>query len=229
MDLFLDLDGTLIDSADGILGSFRHALEACGIAPPERLDRSLVGPPLAVMVRRLLGREDIHLESRVAESFKAHYDREGCLRSLAYPGVPGILAAWCHQGHRLIIVTNKRRGPTLRILEHLDLLDRFQGIHTPDGSTPPIGSKAELLGAALATYRSAPGSSLMVGDSEDDGQAARQHGIRFIHAAYGYGRIEGAGIPVTLRIGSLDELDLAALQGCGGTGYSGYSRRREQE
>lgn len=228
MDLFLDLDGTLIDSADGILDSLRYALETCGIERPGRLDRSLVGPPLAVMVRKILGLKDDNLETRIAEAFKAHYDREGCLRSSAYPGVPGKLEAWREQGHRLILVTNKRKHPTLRILEHLALLNRFQGIHTPDGTMPPAGSKAALLGVALATHRSVPGSSLMVGDGEDDGQAAKEHGVRFIHAAYGYGRIVGTGIPVALRIGSLIELDLATLQGGGGPGYSGDTRRRGQ-
>ena len=31
----LDIDGTLLDSADGIVAGFRHALESVGVTPPD--------------------------------------------------------------------------------------------------------------------------------------------------------------------------------------------------
>ena len=45
--VIFDLDGTLTDSADGIVASFRHALAAVGAEVPEGdLAGRVVGPPL---------------------------------------------------------------------------------------------------------------------------------------------------------------------------------------
>ena len=45
--IFFDLDGTLTDSADGIVNSVRYALEKQGIVPPAREQLlPFVGPPL---------------------------------------------------------------------------------------------------------------------------------------------------------------------------------------
>ena len=45
--ILFDLDGTLIDSADGILGSMRAAFAELGVPePPGGLGRDLLGPPL---------------------------------------------------------------------------------------------------------------------------------------------------------------------------------------
>src|ERR1700737_2169569 len=45
--VIFDLDGTLTDSADGIVSSFRHALGQIGAAVPEGdLTSRIVGPPM---------------------------------------------------------------------------------------------------------------------------------------------------------------------------------------
>lgn len=49
--IFFDLDGTLTDSADGIVNSVRYALEKQGIVPPAREQLlPFVGPPAAGFV-----------------------------------------------------------------------------------------------------------------------------------------------------------------------------------
>jgi phosphoglycolate phosphatase-like HAD superfamily hydrolase len=53
--VLLDLDGTLIDSYPGILGSYVAALRALGHEPDETLElRHLIGPPLEDMMQVLL-------------------------------------------------------------------------------------------------------------------------------------------------------------------------------
>ena len=50
--IFFDLDGTLTDSADGIVNSVRYALEKQGIVPPAREQLlPFVGPPLQMCIR----------------------------------------------------------------------------------------------------------------------------------------------------------------------------------
>jgi len=43
--VIFDLDGTLIDSAPGILQGFAEAFAYCGVTPQVPWSKSLIGPP----------------------------------------------------------------------------------------------------------------------------------------------------------------------------------------
>lgn len=105
------------------------------------------------------------------------------------------LALLAGAGARLFIVTNKRMLPTRRILEALGLAPLFAGIHTRDETDPPAPSKAAVTQRVLGRYGIDPAQALFVGDSDEDAAAARENGLRFIHAAYGYGAAGIAGRP----------------------------------
>ena len=54
--LFVDLDGTLTDSAPGILNSVRYACRKLGLPiPGEETLRRFLGPPLIASFRELMG------------------------------------------------------------------------------------------------------------------------------------------------------------------------------
>lgn len=206
MDLFFDLDGTLIDSADAILSSFAAALGQGGLIPAVPLDRSLIGPPLRQTLKRLAGSEDSDMLDRLAHAFKNHYDGAGSLETHAYPGVLESLHLWASEGHHLYIVTNKRLVPTMAILRNLDLVPLFSGIHTLDETIPPAASKGDLVARILASHGSLLRRRLLVGDSADDGRAAQANGLPFIFAEYGYGSLAGQDMPVAATIRAIEEL-----------------------
>lgn len=195
-DILFDLDGTLIDSSPGILASFARVLAAHGLRPAVPLEASLIGPPLAVTLRQVSGlREegDEALLGRLVEAFKADYDTAGYRATHAFSGVAEGLAQLAGAGARLFIVTNKRMVPTRRILEALGLAGCFAGIHTRDETQPMAPSKAAVARRIIAHYAIDPARAFFVGDSDEDAAAARENGLRFIHATYGYG---AAGITV---------------------------------
>ncbi|MBI4989039.1 MAG: HAD hydrolase-like protein [Rhodocyclales bacterium] len=194
-DILFDLDGTLIDSSPGILATFERVLAAHGLRAAVPLEASLIGPPLAVTLRRIAGLGDIGDEAllgRLVEAFKRDYDTAGCLSTCAFDGVAEGLAQLADGGARLFIVTNKRMVPTRRILEALGLAHRFAGIHTRDETEPMAPSKSAVTQRVIDLYGIDRGRAFFVGDSDEDAAAARENGLRFIHAAYGYG---AAGIP----------------------------------
>lgn len=186
-DILFDLDGTLIDSSPGILASFGRILAADGLPPAVPLEASLIGPPLMVTLRQVSGLADEARLARLAEAFKADYDSAGCLATEMFPGVAAGLAQLAATGARLFIVTNKRMLPTRRILEALGLAQCFAGIHTRDETDPPAPSKAAVTKRIVAHYGIDPARACFVGDSDEDAAAARENGLPFIHAAYGYG------------------------------------------
>ena len=193
-DILFDLDGTLIDSSPGILASFGRVLAAHGLAPVVPLEASLIGPPLAVTLQQVSGIADEARLARLVEAFKQDYDTAGCLATKVFPDVAAGLAQLAAAGSRLFIVTNKRLVPTRRILEALGLAPFFAGIHTRDETEPMAPSKTVVTQRVVARYGIERSRAFFVGDSDEDATAARENGLAFIHAAYGYG---AAGIAET--------------------------------
>lgn len=207
-DILFDLDGTLIDSSPGILASFGRILAAQGMKPVVSLEASLIGPPLAVTLRQVSGVGDEALLGRLVEAFKADYDSAGYRSTEVFPGVAEGLAQLAACGARLFIVTNKRMVPTRRILDALGLANLFVGIHTRDETEPPAASKSAVTQRVVARYRIDPARAIFVGDSDEDAAAARENGLAFIHARYGYGAagLQGKAEAVLERFAELPML-----------------------
>jgi phosphoglycolate phosphatase len=186
-DIIFDLDGTLIDSSPGILASFGRILAAHGLQPAVKLDASLIVPPLADALRLVSGIQNERQLARLAAAFKDDYDTMGYCGTELFPGVAEGLTQLAQHGARLFIVTNKRMVPTHRILQSLGFAQLFTGIHTRDETEPPAPSKSVVTRRALSHHRINLPRAFFVGDSEEDAVAARENGLAFIHARYGYG------------------------------------------
>ncbi len=196
--VLFDLDGTLSDSAPGILAALRHAFDVNGIA---RLDpateRSLLGPPFYTSLPPLIGGED-RLPAVIA-SYREHYaggsaggsrssELAGSMYDTAvYDGVAAVVAAAHVAGRRLAVATSKPEPMAVLIVEHLGFGDYFKtvGGDELDGS---LGTKALVIDKVLARLGNPdPADVLMVGDREHDVIGAREHGIACLGAGWGYG------------------------------------------
>lgn len=182
--VLLDLDGTLIDSEELILASYRHTLRAHrGEAPPDAAWLETMGQPLEVQLRDFARDES---EARaMTETYLEHNDRvhDDLVRS--FPGVREAVAEIRDRGLRLGIVTSKRREKTLRGLEACGYpLDWFATVvtasdlaaHKPDPA--PVRMALEEMGEG--TER-----TLFAGDSIHDLRAGRAAGVRTAAALWG--------------------------------------------
>jgi phosphoglycolate phosphatase len=183
--LLVDLDGTLTDPAAGIVGSFRHALEAMGgIAPPAEELTWIIGPPLRLTFADMLG------GSEAAEAalgiYRARYGTVGLFEALVYDGVPDALGALKGGGARLILCTSKPRVYAIRILDRFDLAGHFDAAYGAqlDGR---FDDKGDLVAHILAEEGLTAGTCVMWGDRKHDVIGAGRHGIPTIGALWGYG------------------------------------------
>jgi phosphoglycolate phosphatase len=209
--VIFDLDGTLVDSAPGILASFAGVFAAHGVAPNRPLTPTLIGPPLRETLASLCDGDDPALLDRLTAAFKAHYDTEGYRQTRPFDGVADMLAGLATAGLGLHIATNKRALPTGQILRHLGWDELFQRVCALDSFTPALPHKTALLGRLLAVAGLSAADGVYVGDRAEDRDAARANGLRFAWALWGFGDAAGADDD-GLRLAVPDSAPLLALR-----------------
>lgn len=185
--VLFDLDGTLTDSAPGIVGAAQHALRTIDWPEevPDKQLESFVGPPLGHSFHHTLGVPEDRLEEALA-GFREYYAAQGLLENSVFSGIPGLLQALRTQGVRLFVATAKPEPFALYVLEHFDLLHYFEGVR---GITMEdrVGDKGSIIRDILPANA---GRAAMVGDRASDIRGAQENGIAGIAAGYGYGSEE---------------------------------------
>jgi phosphoglycolate phosphatase len=183
-----DFDGTLVDSAPGILRGISLALDSNRVRPVLPLDRRLIGPPLPVTLAKVAGRDDPDLLDALLGDFMRFYDGGASLDSPAFPGVGETLIELRQRGQVLYLVTNKRGTPTRRMLDHLGWGALFKAVYCLDEHRDCPG-KAQLLAKAIAAHSLGAPDTPYVGDTDGDARSARANGMPYIHVAWGYGEL----------------------------------------
>jgi phosphoglycolate phosphatase len=184
--VIFDLDGTLTDSADGIVSSFRHALGHIGVVVPDGdLASRIVGPPMHHTFSAMgLGIEGT--DAAIA-AYRADYTSRGWAINSLFDGIGPLLADLRAAGVRLAVATSKAEPTARRILAHFGLDEHFEVVAgaSVDGTR---ATKADVLAHALAQLRPLPERVLMVGDRRHDVEGAAAHGIDAVVVGWGYGR-----------------------------------------
>jgi phosphoglycolate phosphatase len=178
-----DLDGTLVDSAPGIVESLSQAFAACGICSPVDDWRRFIGPPLAQMLDAAAPNLSARERDAVIRRYREHYAAVGLFKTGLFPGTAELLAAIARNGIRIYVVTNKPQRPAEAILSHLKL-DAY--IHRIVGGDPAGRISKPERTAMLARDDHFQGGTF-VGDGVDDLFAAERIDATFFLAGWGYG------------------------------------------
>jgi len=187
--VIFDLDGTLTDSAEGIVASFRHALTTIGAETPGGdLAGRVVGPPMHHTLASM-GLGDRADEAIAA--YRADYTSRGWAMNSVFDGVPTLLADLRAAGVRMAVATSKVESTARRILDHFGLAHHFEVIAgaSADGTR---ATKADVLAHALSQLHPLPERLLMVGDRAHDVEGAAEHGIDTVVVGWGYGSADFA-------------------------------------
>jgi phosphoglycolate phosphatase-like HAD superfamily hydrolase len=183
--VIFDLDGTLTDSAVGIVASFRHALAEIGAEVPEGdLASRIVGPPMHHTLHGMgLGAQ----ADEAIAAYRADYTTRGWSMNSTFDGVPQLLTDLKAAGVRLAVATSKVEPTARRILAHFGLDEYFEVIAgaSVDGTR---SAKADVVAHALSQLAPLPDRVLMVGDRSHDVEGAAEHGIETVVVGWGYGR-----------------------------------------
>jgi phosphoglycolate phosphatase len=185
--ILFDMDGTLVDSREGIIDSLRYALEQLEVPqPPEELLTSFIGPPLREIFSRLLNTTEVNELERAVALYRRRYNRSGIFQCVVYEGIFDLLEHLTGRGCDLYVATIKPGPFARKVLAHTGLAPFFRAIHGSDlaGS---LDEKDRLVKGVLDDHGLSPLESMMVGDRYMDVDAARTNGMVSIGVTYGFG------------------------------------------
>jgi phosphoglycolate phosphatase len=185
VNIIFDLDGTLIDSCDGILSAITMAFQVCGITLQQPLSARLIGPPLNKLLPILANSDDALVIDPLADAFKQKYDTEGYKETIVFDGIVAMLAQLNIEGHTLYLATNKRIIPTKKIISYFSWEYFFEEIYALD--LLPVGkTKADLIAHVMKIHGLDKNNTIYIGDTVADREATQANGLGYIMALWGY-------------------------------------------
>lgn len=187
-----DLDGTIMDSAEGVYLSFEHTFAAMGLAAPPRTQlRTYLGPPLLSTFGELLGFSPADTV-RAIEIYRDEYHRIGAFTGTPFPGVAELIADVRADGITTALATSKAETAAKLVTEHfhLDGLFDVYGTASDDEVRKTKSDVLEFVFEQLGDRAEARDRIVLVGDRIHDVEGAAEFGIDCVLVEWGYGTPE---------------------------------------
>lgn len=199
--ILFDLDGTLSDSAEGIINCVQYALADMGISAERRELYCFVGPPLKDMFMQKFGMDE-ETAKRAQSKYRERFSTIGIKENRMYEGIDGLLRELRAAGKCLAVATSKPTKFSRQIVESYGIMPYFELVLGSE-FTGERHSKAEVIRDVLSMMGvSDKSSAVMIGDRHYDVEGAAECGLDCIGVYYGYaeeGELEAAGAVKTVR------------------------------
>ena len=187
--ILLDLDGTMVDSAPGVVSTIAQTLRELGEPVPDMKELlRWVGPPLPESFEKRAGFSPART-SEAIQVFRSHYIDYGVFDSRVFDGMGEFLRNAKEAGAHLAVATSKPTTSATIMLEHFTLSPHFDVICCA-ADDESRGAKHEVIEDALRGLQDKglpTDNVIMVGDRIHDVEGARVHGIDTILVRWGYG------------------------------------------
>lgn len=188
--IIFDLDGTLLDTSEGIMHCYRKTGEILNLK--ENIfenKKCVIGGPLKDGFRRLyMIDSESQLEKAIA-AYRSLYQSEGINMFTTYQGIEVLLKNLKENGYLLAVATLKAESYAKQMLDSSGLAEYFDVIHGWDGTDSC--TKAYIITKVIFTLNLIPSDSILVGDSEYDAYGADAAEVDFLGVSYGFGIKKG--------------------------------------
>ncbi len=185
--VLFDLDGTLVNSLDDLANACNEALKKFGYPCHDREKyRYFVGNGIPKLIERVLpeGKKNEEEIARVKAEFDRIYGLTFDKLTRPYDGIPQLLDGLAEMGVMTAVLSNKADEFSRRIIDRL-FEHRFDLVL---GKKDGFGSKPDPAGARyiMDTLGTAPGRTLIAGDSSVDMQTACNAGCDSVGCTWGF-------------------------------------------
>ncbi len=193
--ILFDLDGTLVDTAPDLMNAHNHVMKKFGYETKSTDDiRKLVGQGAGSLIgrsvwgqaKREFGQiDDNTIKKKMVSEFIDFYGKNIVQESKLVTGIYDFLK-WCEKNKvSMGVCTNKQEHLAIDLLKKIKIYDFFEyvaGSNTFDVCKPNPRHLTNVIEIMQGDIK----KSLMIGDSETDGNAAKAAGIPFILLEDGY-------------------------------------------
>jgi phosphoglycolate phosphatase len=182
--LVFDMDGTLLDTREDIAAAANEVRAQLNLPVLSTADLvRFVGDGMTAFLSRAIVPESDPRFGNVTSAFEASYKANAVNKTVAYDGIPELLAELTGRGYQLAVVSNKPEQFVVQLLRHFGWEKYFTcalgGDSVPNRkpSADPIFEVCRRLGQ---------NSVVMIGDGVQDLQAAAAAGCRAIWVSWGF-------------------------------------------
>ncbi|WP_099205981.1 HAD-IA family hydrolase [Scatolibacter rhodanostii] len=194
--ILFDLDGTLVNSSEGIFKSVYYALNSLGIeeSEPEQF-RRFIGPPLDYSFRTFYNLNETGVR-KALEKYRERYTEKGVYECKMYEGMKELVEELVAEGKTVCLATSKPQVFAEQILEMFHIKEYFKVIvgATLDGT---LSEKGDIIKEAVRQLAGVSKEEMiMIGDREHDILGAKENGVQSIGIRHGFaekGEFEAAG------------------------------------
>ena len=211
--VIFDVDGTLLDTREGILSSVVYTMQNHGLpVPDEAALLSFIGPPVQVSFTRQYGLTDPKEAQKLTDTFRRRYSESDLTKAVPYPGMYDLFSALQAAGITPAVATYKRQDYAEAIVRHFGFDAYTDVIYGADNENRL--KKKDIIALCLSRGGVSPERALMVGDSDNDAVGASDLGLDFLGVTYGFGFHTAADVRAFDSVGVAGSAaDIAAFLG----------------
>lgn len=183
--VIFDLDGTLLDTSDGIIKCHQHAHTFMGKTPPAlEVLQGVIGAPLFDTYKMTFGFSCDDARKAV-DAYRLRYAEKGIHEAYVYPGISELLEKLEKDGLALMVATLKKEDFAKNMLKEFGIAKYFTKIYGVDEKDKK--RKVDLLRQCIATAEVDVKDAVLVGDSHYDYEGACACNMDFVGVKYGFG------------------------------------------
>lgn len=181
-----DVDGTLLDTTEGVLSAVKYTIDHFGFEPlSEESLKKFIGPPIQDSFAAAYGLSGNILQE-IAGVFRNRYKDADLLKAVPYDGIYDTMRQIVGRNVKIAVATYKRQDYAEKILCHFGF-DEFTSImygadHENKLKKRDIIEKC-IKDSGIVDYSKV----VMIGDSDNDAIGAAAIGVNFIAVTYGFG------------------------------------------
>lgn len=181
--VLFDLDGTLVNTNELIIDSFKYTFEVLRKPVPTRNEIiNCFGEPLHETMKKFFDNVDEAVD--IYRKFNLKYHDE---KISSYGNVDEVLKTLKNKGYKLAVVTSKNRSTSIRGLKFFNLLNYFDILITSD-EVENHKPHAEPVLKACEILNVKPSNAIMIGDSIYDIISGRNAGSKTCGVNYSFMR-----------------------------------------
>lgn len=169
--IIFDWDGTLADTTNPIVATFRQSFEDCNLPVPEAEDiRHLIGYNLPTIIRHLAPNLSLDKQAELAETYAAHYLNPNNHNMKLFDSALPCLQTLKAQGYWLAVATGKGRTGLNQAIEQTQTQEFWMA--TTCASEQPSKPAPDMVFTLCDELGLSPQESIVIGDTTHDLQMA---------------------------------------------------------